>query len=104
MDKQTAQQLAYLIAAELVDNAKYVEEIVRREELVDDARDAEFLREALDELREDLLEQSGTDEELRERYAEAKAQIAREDHAELLRKLRDSKDLFDMAAEELLDD
>jgi hypothetical protein len=43
MNKQTAQQLAYLIAAELVDNTEYVEEIVRREELVDDARNAEIL-------------------------------------------------------------
>lgn len=102
MNKQTAQPLAYLIAAELVDNAEYVEEIVRREELVDDSRDAEFLNVALNELREDLLEQSGIDEELQERYAEAKVQLAQEDHTQLLRKLRESKDLFDMTAEGLL--
>ena len=94
MNKQTAQQLAYLIAAELVGNSEYVEEIVQREELLEDSRDAELLSEALNELREDLLEESGTDEELRKGYAEAKAQLAQGDHAELLRKLRESKDLW----------
>jgi len=101
MDKQSAQQLAYLIAAELVGNSDYVEEIVRREELVDDSHNADLLHDAINELREDLLERSG---ELREIYAEASAQLAQGDHTELLRKLRESKDLFDMTAEELLDD
>jgi hypothetical protein len=95
VDKRTAYQLAHLIAAELVGNTEYVEEIVQREELVDDSHDSNLLNEALNELREDLLDYSDTDTELRERYAEAKAQLAQENHAELIRQLRDAPGLFD---------
>ena len=98
MNKQTAQQLAYLIATELIGNSPYVEEIVRREEMIDDPQDAETLQAAIADLEEEFIERSSTDEDLRARYAQAKAQLAQEDHGELIRRLREAPSLFDEGA------
>jgi hypothetical protein len=98
MNKQTAQQLAYLIAAELIGNAPYVEEIVRREEMIDDRQAAEMLQAAIADLEEEFIKRSGADEDLRARYTEAKAQLAEEDHGELIRQLREAPSLFDEGA------
>ncbi len=95
---QEAKRIAHQIAADLIDPDSLTEIIGDYEAVTDELLPA--VREALLELREELLDDVAEYEDIEPNPDP----IAQEDHTELLRKLREGKDLFDMTPEELLDE
>lgn len=95
---QEAKRIAHQIAADLIDPDALTDIIGDYKDVTDELFPA--VREALLELRQELLEDADEYEDI-ELNPDP---LAQEDHTELLRKLREGKDLFDMTTEELLNE
>ena len=97
MDKQTAERLACLIAAELISDTARVEAIIEREGIAQNGNESDLLAEALELLYSELLERSNGDESdpgLRERYEQVQAKFKIGDHNAMIEQLRESAEDF----------